>query len=122
MKRDKELIKQLLLLAEESESILTITQDTIPVQLEYLKATIETIVQHTAMLIDAGLIKGKLMKGGVVITAMTWEGYEFIENARNNKVWNSAKRAAGELSWEVFVNVLTEVATEFAKQIFHQEI
>jgi hypothetical protein len=50
---------------------------------------------------------------------LKWEGYEFLDNARECQVWQAAKKAAGNLSWSVFTKVLTEIATEYAKQFLN---
>jgi hypothetical protein len=113
MKRNKELIKAILFYAEEStQNIPAVTINDLPIfqisQIDFIK--------HCQLIIDYGLIKGKILVSGVLaVESITWEGYEFIDNARESKVWNAATQAAGNLSWKVFTNVLTETAINFAK-------
>ena len=113
MKRDKELIKAILIYAEECDGTPVIKPETLPPL--FHDVPLDTLVRHGQLMIDCGLIKGNSSRGGITVTAITWDGYEFLDNARNTKVWNSAMKAAGGLSWGVFVNVLTATATEYAK-------
>jgi hypothetical protein len=117
MKRNKELIKAILLYAEKQEDVIfEIQADEL-----LINPTNDELKYHLQMMQECGLLKGSPRKGErVIITGITWAGYEFLENAREAKVWNAAKQAAGNLSWGVFVSVLTETATEYAKSILKQ--
>ena len=68
-------------------------------------------------MIDSGLIKGNVGRNGITVVGITWDGYEFLDNARNTQVWNSALKAAGNMSWSVFVSVLTALATDQARSL-----
>jgi len=50
-----------------------------------------------------------------VIHRLTWEEHEFLDNAREPKVWDAAVQTAGNLSWGTFTSVLTALACEYAK-------
>ena len=113
MKRDKELIKAILIFAEEYDKSPVIKPENLP--LLFHDVPLENLIRHGQLMIDCGLIKGNSGRNGVAVTAITWNGYEFLDNARNTKVWNSALKAAGGMSWGVFVNVLTSLATDQAK-------
>jgi hypothetical protein len=121
MKRDKTLIKEILLFAEEYEGkgMSLITAEILN---EHFRRFIEPsadiplkdFLQHGQLIIDHGLVKGNISKAGIIISSITWEGYEFLDNARDVSVWNSSLKFAGHYSWKVFTNVLTQVATESA--------
>ena len=113
MKRDKELIKAILIFAEEHEGSPVIGPTNLPSL--FHDVPLENLIRHGQLMIDCGLIKGSIGRNGVTVTGITWDGYEFLDNARNTKVWNSALKAAGGMSWGVFVNVLTSLATDQAK-------
>ena len=115
MKRDKELIKAILIYAEECEDSPAIRPETLPDR--FHDVPIENLVRHGQLMIDSGLIRGTCGRNGVTVTAITWDGYEFLDNARNTKVWNSALKAAGGMSWGVFERVLTALATDYAKSV-----
>ena len=115
MKRDKELIKAMLIYAEECDRVPVITPEILPDM--FHDVPLENLVRHGQLMIDSGLIKGDSSRNGVTVKAITWDGYEFLDNARNTKVWNSALKAAGGMSWGVFERVLTALATDYAKSV-----
>jgi hypothetical protein len=118
MKRNKDLIKDLMILAEENESgAIFITPDSLPIH----QVSKETLVNHGKIAMEAGLLTGSLRKEGIVVTGITWNGYEFLDNSKNSKIWNATKKAAGDLSWDVFFNTLTAVATDYAKKLLETE-
>jgi hypothetical protein len=120
MKRDKELIKAILEVAEAytGQGVPVIKPENLPDI--FSDVDLSTLIRHGRLMIDHGLIKGNAGRHGIDVTAITWAGYDFLDNARNPKVWNAAKKAAGELSWEVFVSVLTATATDYAKSILKE--
>jgi hypothetical protein len=117
MKRDKELIKAILIFSEEyhGSGAPVITPLDLPELFHHV--TLKDFNKHGQLIIDHGLAKGSVLPKGVVISSITWDGYEFLDNARECQVWNAAKKAAGHLSWNVFINVLTETATNYAKSL-----
>jgi len=48
------------------------------------------------------------------VTGLTWEGHEFLENARNEEVWSKTKEIVkekgGSVSFEIFTGLMTAVA------------
>jgi hypothetical protein len=92
MKRDMDLVRQILLNAEA-----------LPVgpPMLYRVGEVEDLVllHHLEMLIEAGLLKGKLSRsqgsrGDVIgISGLTWEGHEWIETVRSDRVWEETKAA-----------------------------
>ena len=55
-----------------------------------------------------------------MITSVTWAGYEFLDAARSDTVWNRAKSAvitgAGGLAFDVLKAVLIKVGVDQAMQ------
>lgn len=102
MKRNLEIIKKILMAVEASEE---------PLQ-EVDGVTDAEFVFHVYLLIDAGFIKGAYQMNGdgvpvvALAQALTWKGCEFIDNARNETVWQKAKefmkQAGGTVSVEIF--------------------
>jgi hypothetical protein len=119
MKRDKDLIKAILEVAEDAPAkhATVITPRELPDR--FSDVSLGELIRHGHLMIDYGLIKGTGDRHGITITSITWNGYEFLDNARETTIWNAAVKAAGGLSWNVFVNVLTETATEYARKILH---
>lgn len=106
MKRDMELIRKLLFLAEADGKDDKLCE-------EYGR---EVVAGHVAILLDAKLIEGEVVRNEVgipvasVILRLTWAGHEFLDNARNDTVWNKVtatiKNAATTASFEVLVEML----------------
>ncbi|MGA3169662.1 MAG: DUF2513 domain-containing protein [Chthoniobacteraceae bacterium] len=87
MKRDMELVRLLLLRVEQGE---------VPAALGSYPE--EEIVYNSALMIEAGLIKGRTVYDaavgqvtGTIMERLTWEGHDFLDAARNETVWNKAK-------------------------------
>jgi hypothetical protein len=116
MQRDKELIRAILIFSAEFDGKYNplITPEVLPERFHQIE--FNDFCRHCQMIIDQGLAKGSVLRSGFCLTAITWAGYDFLENARDNKIWQTATKAAGHLSWGVFVNVLTETATAVAKK------
>lgn len=87
MKRDMNLIR-LLLLSQEGEKI------------DLSGYTENQIIYHGALLIEAGLIDGKVQKGvngepaGCICIKLTWAGHDFLDAARNEGIWNKVMNGA----------------------------
>jgi hypothetical protein len=113
MKRDLELIRLLLLEQETGESSPELKDYD-----EMLK------VHNIALMQDAGLIEGSVMRGSngrparAVILRLTWAGHDFLDSTRDPKVWNLAKEKVLKpgISWSFSLLV------EFLKAQAHQRL
>ncbi len=102
MKRDLETIKKILLAVEESDNVVQ--------KIEGLSRP--EFAFHASLLVDAGFVHGKIQPGSdgmpfaAAITSLSWAGCEFLDNARNEAVWQKAKefmkKAGGTASIEIF--------------------
>lgn len=88
MKRDFDLIRELLLEVEDDASV------------DLSAFTDDQVSYHRALLIEAGLAEGTVRESMrthtevpdlVFIKKLTWSGHEFLDQARQSKVWNQAK-------------------------------
>ncbi len=84
MKRDLNLVREILFAVERDEG------------LEALSAQRgqALVAGHVAILKDAGLVEAKIFETDLLsvpraahIIRLTWAGHEFLDNARDNKVW-----------------------------------
>jgi hypothetical protein len=103
MKRDMDLLR-LILLETENKG-----------QVDLSAYTIEQINYHKALLIDAHLLDGKLhysstvkskIPDNVIINKLTWEGHEFLDKARNNTIWEKAKKLTIEKGLPFSIDIL----------------
>ncbi|MCX6030809.1 MAG: DUF2513 domain-containing protein [Chloroflexi bacterium] len=88
MKRDMDLIRNILLMMEESSD-----PEYPNIQIDGYSS--ETISYHLMLLDEAGLIKALDASSASGMEWMpqrlTWQGHEFVEAARNENRWNKAK-------------------------------
>ena len=103
MKRDMNLVRDLLLLAEADG-------DDAELCSRYGR---EVVAGHTAILVDAGLVEGGVTCGSdgkpIVsnIIRLTWAGHEFLDTARNDTIWNKAMATIKAKSLSVSFEILT---------------
>jgi hypothetical protein len=122
MKRDMELIRELLLAIEAKKD--PFYQST---ELEInSERSLEEVNYNLQLLTDANLVKADIESTfdspipDVFIRRMTWEGHEFLDKARDESIWSTAKETIMKkgLSLEsVGFGALTQVLASAVKQI-----
>ena len=113
MKRDMDLVRKILLAVEKT----TNTRGIIDFDEFDSDCSPEKIFYHLNMMDQAGLIVVDHIerKEGVVlrIRALTWQGHEFLDVARNEHSWNRAKekvlKVTDGLSFEGLKMVLAQL-------------
>lgn len=96
MKRDFELIRKILLEAEGFPPGTSGFHVNFPD--EYSDSLVN---EHAEILIDAGLLDGKVLRGAaglsaVMILKLTWAGHDFLEASRDDTIWAKAKKLTVE--------------------------
>jgi len=91
MERDMELIREILLAVEESQ---TDPLATVPLKIEGYDDT--KISYHVWLCVDARLVEGvdcSTMQGfSWEAQRLTWNGHEFLQAIRDETIWNKVKR------------------------------
>ena len=109
MKRNFELIRQLLLRIEEDEPL-----DEIP------GIDAEARVYHLRLLKQAGLIDAVNMSSldgeDYHVNGLTWEGHDFLDQARNDSVWNTVRRKLKEQAVTVSMAILKSLLMKEARR------
>ena|ERR1043166_5041248 len=118
MQRDLELIRNILLDAESVPAGQTIFG------FEFSGQTEAEILGHVELLIDAGYLDGTIMRGRqgqpmkCAVKKLTWEGHEFLADAKNDTVWKrvvaEAKEKGTSTSMVVIQGLLSKAAQKFA--------
>ena len=114
MVRDMDLIREILLYAEKYCN----GEDYRPViRKKFLDTKYHSVgrlklYEHIRLAKEHGLIEVTGSSGGYHFRRLTWNGHDFLDNSRSPEVWNAAKKVAGGMSFTVFCNVLTQLATE----------
>jgi hypothetical protein len=116
MKRDMDLVRQILLALESEPDGSTGSELTID---GYSDAQVG---YHVLIMMEAGLLVGAETTSfgsgpEAIASRLTWEGHEFLDAAREPSRWEQAKKLlgkAGGASFPVWVKVLTEMAVKAA--------
>jgi repressor of nif and glnA expression len=112
MKRDMDLIRELLLAIQDQET----WDKAFELQVEGRNGY--EVAYHLQLLESRGLIEGidASTHSGPRYFArtLTWEGHEFLDNAKNETFWQQAKKrigeAGGSVSFDVVKALLSKVA------------
>lgn len=117
MKRDMELIRQILLRIEETDDIQLLFDE---------NSERHSLIQyHLLQLREAELIAGLVVvecDNGVLVTQivskprLTWTGHEFLDTARDETIWNQAKERVGKSVGTVAMSVLSALLIEISKR------
>ena len=122
MKRDMDMIRELLLkieAAETADSALTLSAKDSERRAE--------VVYNLVLMYEAGLIHAALATVGtfgprpqdVRPYCLTWQGHEYLDTIRDEAVWRKTKAAAkqaGGYSLNVLATVATAIVAEAAKR------
>jgi hypothetical protein len=117
MKRDMELIRTILL------EVNNYNKPALP-RIELDEYPGELVDYHVELLVEAGLLKtGARLKtaggwGDWTRISLTWDGHEFIDNAKNEEVWEKFKQIVAEKGGSISIAVATSVLASLAKQAF----
>ena len=106
MKRDMELVRELLLSVESDNDFAPLVE----------QHSLEVVLGHLEIMMDAKLLVGRIYRDtngdlkSAFVQRLTWAGHEFLDNARNDTVWNKVtatiKNAATTASFEVLLEML----------------
>lgn len=119
MKLDPDVIKKVLTAMEETETDHPRAYTDAIKKIEGYSD--EILIYHIRQLIDEGFIDGKVINSigemgtDVFIKRLKWKGHEFVENSRNDTLWNKAKDTivsrAGGISVELLSEVLKKIVS-----------
>jgi hypothetical protein len=93
MKRDRDLIRSLLLEIELKDD-----GTGNPVNIDKRVNTDRDITEHLFLLANAGLIEAidasSMDARDIIVLRLTWEGHEYLDNIRDPEIWAGAKSGA----------------------------
>ena len=119
MKRDMELVREILITLEDHDH-----GHAPDGELQIPGYTQETIGYHLVLMGEAGLIVAHTTTAfsspspSAIVSRITWEGHEFIANARNETVWAKVKATVVSKGGSVSFEVLKFMVIETAKTYF----
>lgn len=121
MKLDHDCVRLLLLAIEADETSLKITESTL-LHSEFLKDYSEDELRYTvARLREAGFINATPVPlrnqrlTGHIINSLTYNGHEFLDSIRDNKVWELTKKSVSTVAG-ASLSVMFQVASQHLKQ------
>jgi len=117
MKLDMDLVRAILLQAEAAPP------NQFP-KIELPEYPEDAITEHIQLLAERGLLDAAIAPSGfgskriatAFVRRLTWQGHEFLQNAKNEQVWERTKRfikdKGGTVSFELFKDVLMRIASQ----------
>lgn len=115
MKRNMDLVREILLALSKHK------HGYAPCNFKVEGYTEEEVLYHCFILDEAGLIDASntsddnSLSPEAIPTRLTWEGHEFIENAKSEKIWQQTKDAVnkiGDVSFSVWASVLAKIVEQ----------
>jgi hypothetical protein len=122
MTRDMELIRELMLAIESQdgdfnyESVKAIGYD--EPQIEY---NLNLLIEEKLVVGEVHQFQGDPLQGGfssIPVVELSWEGHEFLDNARNESVWKETMKQVKEKGEGISIALLTQSLIAVAKQHF----
>lgn len=121
MKRDMELLREILFYFEKRESDQLVTPEDIIAGKEVIIEGYDggLISDHVDVMYEGGLLEGYAdrAKDGRLIqvypTRLTWQGHEFLAAARNESVWEKARETASANSLNLSFKILHSLLTKY---------
>jgi len=106
MKRDWDLVREILLKLEACESARGQLQPG-----EFAGRDEELVSYHVRILMEAGLIEGECSKATgrplhCTAHSLTWEGHELLDRVRSHAAWNKIKGVAREKGLDMTLDVI----------------
>lgn len=118
MKRNWDTIRELLAKVEEC---------TLPVEIvrlgDFPADRAAEISYHMALLIEAGLVKGQMVKTigpevkDFIADKLTWNGHEFLDSIRSDTVWQKTKKLFAEQGISMTLDLVKEGAKQVASAL-----
>jgi hypothetical protein len=114
MRRDPELIRTILLAIEADDSAGAGVTLAIP------DVSTSQVGYHVKLLTQAGFVEAQdvtTREDGVewLASSLTWQGHEFLDAARDKKIWRKALSKTGKAASSVSFAILVEVLNQLAK-------
>lgn len=118
MKRDLDLIRSILITAEDSDG---------PVRFGTLlecEPDASKLAYHVELMESRGLVAATVRYDGlgrrpidVEVSSVTWDGYDYLDAIRSPKVWEKAKEAVSAAVGEASISVMKDTCQAVARSM-----
>jgi hypothetical protein len=116
MKRDMELVREILLQTEASPDVKGIAE------LDIENHSEDEVSYHVKIMAEAGLVTAIDLSTGMTFcwrpSGLTWQGHEFLDAIRNDTVWSKAKEIVTEKGGAIPFAVLQQLVIKIAASFF----
>ena len=121
MKLNYELIRNLLLTAEDRENNSSLSQKELDEFIDKFDYTFDELTYHLKRLEEADYIDVTIRYASnqVYIYALnyiTWDGHQFLDTIRSDKVWSTSKKVANDLKVKS-ISAFTQIAFQVASNL-----
>ncbi|MBQ9005984.1 MAG: DUF2513 domain-containing protein [Atopobiaceae bacterium] len=109
MKRDMDLVRRILTVTEKAESAIDVND------LATDAHSMESVIYHVRMMEHHGLIDAtvKFADDGCYVgwvTALTWDGCDYLDAIRDESVWRKTKQVVKETVGSTTLDIIKETA------------
>ena len=122
MKLDNDLVRDVMLFIEDKCEI---TKPLTGTMIQIPERTEDEIVYTLLKLDEAGFIKCSKQfydnQTFVLVNSLTWDGHQFLDNIRDETVWNKTKQLASNFS-SASISILSKIAVEVLSKMISGNI
>lgn len=121
MKLNYELIRNLLLAAEGQENNSSLSQKELDEFIEKFDYTFDELTYHLKRLEEADYVNVTIGNASnqvyvYVLNYITWNGHQFLDTIRSDKVWVTSKKVADDLKVKS-ISAFTQIAFQVASNL-----
>lgn len=121
MKLNYELIRNLLLAAEDQENNSSLSQKELDDFIEKFDYTFNELIYHLKRLEEADYVNITIGNASnqvyvYVLNYITWNGHQFLDTIRSDKVWVTSKKVADDLKVKS-ISAFTQIAFQVASNL-----
>ena len=119
MRRDMDLVRQILFVVEEREE-----EELRRAPLAVPGYDQPTVARHVEIMQEAGLVDAHVMRADGVppqaarVFRLTWEGHDFLEATRNDTVWAKTKQFVKEKGGGASLAIVKALAIKYGRAHF----
>lgn len=123
MKLNYDLIRNLLLTAENQEQNSSLSQTELDNFIKKYNYTFEELIYHLKRLEEADYITihTQTLSNQIInykLNSITWNGHQFLDTIRSNKVWNVTKDVAKDLKIKS-ISAFSQIAVQVASNLIN---
>ncbi len=89
----------------------------------------EEVAYHFGLVIDAGLATGRVTRPwnasgsvSVLLNSLTWDGNDFLDSVRDDRVWAKVKRAVGKAVGSASLETLKAAAVKVGTELVMRQL